>query len=182
MKMNMKTNFLRFLTHENPSYDAVRRKVYSMPLSIRKSVIGADPDDFCISPLMVAVSRDQPEIAELFLLEGADPREENMRGYSAFNYIRRNGILILLDTFSNARWLGDIVYGTIVNDIPTLNVRWDIIKDRMINHSAGHSANEEVARYLKKNSCPGEVIEYILDFHRHVTLSDMAYYSLKSTI
>lgn len=144
-----------------------------MPLSSRRRMI--DDDSYGITPLIMAAGRGRSDIVELLLLEGANPDAESMPGITAFTYVREDGIIYhILCAFSSTRWLGDVFYGTFVNDIPTLNVRWGVIKEKMLS---GCEINEEAVRYMKSRD--HEAFEYILDFHRHVTLSVIAYHSIK---
>lgn len=154
------------------SYEKIRRQIYSIPLSIRRRVIEYTPGAFTL--LMNAAHVDRSDVVELLLLEGANPNEENAFGYTAFSYTRRSDVIGMLHAFSNMRWLGDITFGTIEGGQPTLNVRWNLIKEKMINHLL----DEITSKYMKSRD--NEVFRYILDFHRHVTLSDVAYHSIKN--
>lgn len=165
---------LLFSWERTSSYDAIRRIVYSIPLPTRKNVI-EDDVSYSITSLMMAAARGQTDIVELLLLEGANPDAKNILGVTAFTYVREDGIMYhILRAFSGARWLGRVFYGTLVNDTPTLNVRWDVIKELMLS---GYKVDEEAVRYMKSRD--HEAFEYILNFNRHITLSDMAYHSIK---
>lgn len=117
-------NSILTLLKQLASYEKFRRQIYSIPLSIRRRVIECAPD-YSSTLLMTAAHVDRSDVVELLLLEGANPNEENVFGYTAFSYTRRSDVICMLHAFSNMRWLGDITYGTIVNGQPTLNVRWN---------------------------------------------------------
>lgn len=135
-------SILKLMTSRS-DYKSVRSRIYSIPLSIRRHVIEHMPGDFTL--LMTAAHMDRFDIVELLLLEGANPNEENVFGYTVFSYTRRSDIIGMLHAFSNMRWLGDITYGTIVNNAPTLNVRWNLIKEKMMTETI----DEITSKYMK---------------------------------
>lgn len=99
-------NSILTLLKQLASYEKIRRQIYSIPLSIRRRVIEYTPGDFTL--LMNAAHVNRPDVIELLLLEGANPNEENVFGYTAFSYTRKSGVIGMLHAFSNMRWLGDI--------------------------------------------------------------------------